>query len=137
MKEPSMRRLAIVLLMTVTALFGCAREIANSDFAIGGFIDDLREQGIDGTLEVHPVDNEDIEYVASYVVSKFTSTRILSFFKCTTVESAEANLKEAMSNTKMSGQARNGTLIMAATFYPPDDEAVDKIRALFLDYKFD
>ena len=29
-----------------------------------------------------------------------------------------------------------GTFIMAATFYPPDAEAVEKIKALFLAHEF-
>ena len=131
-----MKRLAIFLIVSVAALFGCAGEDAYSNFPISGFINHLRDQGVDGTLELDIASNEDIEYVANFVISKFTSTRIISFFQFTNLESAKFNLKEAMKNPKMSGQARNGTIIMAATFYPPDDEAVAKIKALFLDYNF-
>ena len=131
-----MQKLTIFLFVSVAVLFGCAGEDAYSNLAISGFVNQLRDQGVDGTLEIDIPDNEDIEYVANYVISKYTSTRIISFFKFTNVESAEFNLKEAMKNSKMSGQARNGTIIMAATFYPSDEEAVNKIKNLFLDYKF-
>jgi len=129
--------LAAILFVSVAMLLGCAGEDAHPTLAISGFTDHLKDQGADGTLQLDTPSNEDIEYVANYVISKFTSTRIVSFFKFTSVERAEFNLKEAMKNPKMSGQARNGTIIMAATFYPPDDEAVNKIKELFLNYDFE
>jgi hypothetical protein len=58
-------------------------------------------------------------------------------FKFKDAEKAEANLQEALKNDKLSGQASNGTLVMAATFYPPDEEAVEKIKALFLAHEFE
>ncbi len=131
-----MKKIAIFLLVSTIVLFGCAGEDAYSKLAIGGFVKYLRDQGVDGTLEIDIPDNEDIEYVANYVISKYTSTRVISFFKFTNLESAESNLQDAMKNPKMSGQARNGTIIMAATFYPSDEEAVNKIKDLFIDYKF-
>ena len=132
-----MKILTVLLLISIAGLHGCGREDADSHFAISGFVDQLQELGVDGTLEMTVPNNEDIEYIANYVVSKYTSTRIISFFKCTNIESTETHFKEALKNPKMSGQARNGTIIMAATFYPPDQEAVDKIKDLFLDYNFD
>ena len=131
-----MKRLAITIVVSIVALFGCSSEDTQSSFVISGFIDHLRDQGVDGTLDITVPDNEDIEYIANYVISKYTSTRIISFFKCTNTERAELNLREAMKNPKMSGQARNGPIFMAATFYPPDDEAVNKIKELFVNYEF-
>ena len=131
-----MKKLAIILLCSVASLIGCAGEETYSNLAISGFIDQLRDQGVDGTLEISVPNNDDIEYIANYVIAKYTSTRIISFFKCINMERAEFNLKEAIKNPKMSGQARNGDIIMAATFYPPDEAAVNKIRDLFVNYKF-
>lgn len=131
-----MKKLAVFLFVSIAVLSGCAGEDAYSKLAISELIDQLRDQGVDGTLEIAIPDNEDIEYVANYVISKYTSTRIISFFKFTNMESAELNLKQAMNNPKMSGQARNGTILMAATFYPSDEEAVNKIKKLFLDFQF-
>ncbi len=129
-----MKEFAIILIVTTAVLFGCAGEDAHSDFAISGFINHLRDQGVDGTLDIGFPDNEEIEYIANYVISKYTSTRIITFFQFSNIESAKLNLKDAMKNPKMSGQSRNGTIIMAATFYPSDEEAVNKVKCLFLDY---
>jgi len=118
-------------------MLGCTSKEVYLDPALSGFINHLRDQGVEGSLEVSVPDNPEIEYVANYLISKFTSTRIISFFKFTSKEAAEFNLGEAMKNPKMSGQARNGKILMAATFYPPDEEAVGKIRALFLAYDID
>ncbi len=131
-----MKKRVLLLLIAVAVLSGCTRQGVSLDPAISGFIDHLKEQGVDGSLTIDAPDNADIEYVATYVISKFTSTRIISFFKCADIESAEINLSQAKNNPKMSGQARNGSIIMAATFYPPDEEAVKKISDLFLAYRF-
>ncbi len=132
-----MNKLAIILIVWTAVLFGCTGEDAYSGFAISGFIGHLRDQGVDGTLDIGFPDNEDIEYVANFVISKYTSTRIITFFKFSNIESAKLNLQDAMKNPKMSGQSRNGAIIMAATFYPSDAEAVNKIKSLFLEYTFD
>ena len=132
-----MKKLMIFLFCSVTLLTGCAKENSHSSLEISGFVNHLRDQGVDGTLELHVPDNEDIEYIANYIISKYTSTRIISLFKFTNKERAEFNLAEAIKNPKMSGQARNGTIIMAATFYPPDEEAANKIKELFVNYKFE
>lgn len=100
------------------------------------FVELLGREGVKGNLEIGDPINQDMEYVATYVISAYTSTRILSFFKCKDIEKAEFNLQEAMKNPKLSGVARNGTLLFAATFYPPDDQAVSKIRTLFLSHQF-
>lgn len=131
-----MNKLAIILIVSVAVLFGCGTENASTNLVISGFIDHLRDQGVDGRLEIDIPNNDDIEYVANYVISKYTSTRVITLFKFTNIESAKINLSRAMENPKMSGQARNGTIIMAATFYPADEEAVNKIKDLFLEHKF-
>jgi len=136
MGATKMKKAVIYLLFLATLLIGCSRETEHSELIIGGFINHLRDQGVDGTLEINIPSNEKMEYVANYVIAKYTSTRIISFFKFSSAESAESSLAEAIKNPKMSGQARNGTIIMAATFYPPDEEAVNRIKELFLDYKF-
>ncbi|VAW81653.1 hypothetical protein MNBD_GAMMA14-1156 [hydrothermal vent metagenome] len=58
-------------------------------------------------------------------------------FKFKDAEKAEANLQESLKNDKLFGQARNGKFVMTATFYPPDEDAVNKIKTLFLAQKFD
>lgn len=131
-----MRLLSFATIALLFSLFGCTQQITPSPPEIGSFIDVLKENGVDGSLDIQIPTNSDMEYVANYVISAYTSTRILSFFKFTSEERADFNLGEAMKNPKLTGQARNGTLLMAATFYPPDEEAVDKIRELFLAHKF-
>ena len=103
---------------------------------MSGFIDVLKENGVDGDLMMERPSNEDIEYIASYQIAVFTSTRILSIFKFKTPEAAQSNLEQAMKNPRMTGQARNGTYVMAATFFPPDEEAVAAIRELFTSHQF-
>jgi hypothetical protein len=78
-----------------------------------------------------------MEYVAEYAIARYSSTRIISLFKCKDAAKAEANLQAALQNPKLSGQARNGSFLMAATFYPPDKEAVERIRSLFLAHDFE
>ena len=81
--------------------------------------------------------NEDMEYVAEYTIARYASTRVITLFKFKDAEKAKAGLQEALKNDKLSGQASNATFVMAATFYPPDDEAVEKIKVLFLAHEFD
>jgi hypothetical protein len=133
----AMKHVAIALLVMIPLLAGCGREEEPSGLAISGFVDLLKDQGIDGTLDVVTPSNADIEYVANFVIAKYTSTRVISFFKFTDPERAEHNLQEALKNPKMSGQAINGSILMAATFYPPDESAVARIREMFLAYKFE
>ena len=125
------------LFVSLALLTGCSGEGVKAPAELSAFIDELKENGVDGTLLVRAPFNEDMEYVAEYAVARFASTRILSFFKFKDAEKADANLQDLLKNDKLTGQASNGTFIMAATFYPPDDEAVEKIKALFLAHEFD
>ena len=131
-----LKKSLLSILLPLFLLLGCADDTAYKSTVISSFIDVLKQNGVDGTVEIMMPDNEDIDYVATYVVSAYTSTRILSFFKCTDETSAIRNLEASMENPKLSGRARNGTIIFAATFYPPDEEAVGKIRELFLAHEF-
>lgn len=132
----SVKTRLLSMLLPLFLLLGCGEDNAYKNTAIGSFVDVLKQNGVEGTAEIMMPDNEEIDYVATYVISAYTSTRILSFFKFRDETSAVSNLKDAMKNPKLSGQARNGTIIFAATFYPPDDEAVEKIKALFLAHEF-
>jgi len=123
--------------MSLALLSGCSQEGVKAPADLSAFIDVLKENGVDGTLLVRAPFNEDMEYVAEYAIARFASTRIISFFKFKDAEKADANLQDLLKNDKLSGQASNGTFIMAATFYPPDDEAVEKIKALFLAHEFE
>lgn len=131
-----MRGLSIIVILLLTTLLGCSPQETPSTREVSSFVEELKSNGVDGSLEIQVPGNPDMEYIANYVIAAYTSTRIISFFKFTNEERAEFNLAEAMKNPKLSGQARNGTLLMAATFYPPDEEAVSKIKALFLAHKF-
>jgi len=132
-----MKNFLISLCMSLALLSGCSQEGVKAPADLSAFIDVLKENGVDGTLLVRAPFNEDMEYVAEYAIARFASTRIISFFKFKDAEKADANLQDLLKNDKLSGQASNGTFIMAATFYPPDDEAVEKIKALFMAHEFD
>ena len=132
-----MRNFLINALFPLLLMSGCNQEGVQAPLELSAFIGELKRHGVDGTLIIRAPINEDMEYVAEYTVAKYTSTRIISLFKCKDAEKAEANLKKALENPKLSGQASNGTFVMAATFYPPDKEAVEKIRAIFLAHKFE
>ena len=132
-----MKNFLINLFVSLVMLTGCSQEGVETPAELGVFIEELKENGVEGSLLIRAPFNEDMEYVAEYAIAKYTSTRIISFFKFKDSEKAEANLKEALKNEKLSGQASNGTFIMALTFYPPDKEAVEKIRALFLTHEFE
>ena len=125
------------LLLSLALLAGCSQEGVQAPAEISAFIDKLKENGVDGTLHVRAPFNEDMEYVAEYAIARFASTRIISLFKFKDAVKAEANLQDTLKNDKLSGQASNGIFVMVATFYPPDDEAVGKIKALFLAHEFD
>jgi len=132
-----MKNFLISLCMSLALLSGCSQEGVKAPADLSAFIDVLKENGVDGTLLVRAPFNEDTEYVAEYAIARFASTRIISFFKFKDAEKADVNLQDLLKNDKLSGQASNGTFIMAATFYPPDDEAVEKIKALFMAHEFD
>jgi hypothetical protein len=133
-----MRGFFLIAILLLTPLLGCSPQgTQTTTREVSSFVDELKSNGVDGSLKIQVPANSEMEYIANYVISAYTSTRIISFFKFKSEERAEFNLAEAMKNPKLSGQARNGTLLMAATFYPPDEEAVDKIRALFMAHKFD
>ncbi len=125
------------LFVSLTLLAGCSQEAGNGPVELSTFIAELKANGVDGTLLMRAPFSEDMEYVAEYEISRYASTRIISLFKFKDVEKAQANLQSALKNDKLSGQARNGAFVMAATFYPPDEEAVEKIKALFLAHKFE
>ncbi len=131
-----MKRILTVLFLSTVLLVGCSQDPGYRVAGVSGFIDVLKENGIHGDLMMERPSNEDIEYIASYQIAVFTSTRILSIFKFKTPEAAQSNLEEAMKNPRMSGQARNGTFLMAAIFFPPDEAAVAAIRELFMNHEF-
>ena len=126
----------LIILLPLVLLLGCGEDNAYKSTTIGSFIDVLKQNGVKGTVEITFPKNADWEYVATYVISAYTSTRVLLFFKCRDEASAIKNLNDSMENPKFSGQARNGTIIFAATFYPPDEKAVGEIRELFLAHEF-
>jgi hypothetical protein len=132
-----MKNFLINLFVSLVMLSGCSQEGVKAPLELSAFIEELKENGVEGSLLIRAPFNEDMEYVAEYAIAKYASTRIISFFKFKDAEKVEANLQEALKNDKLSGQASNGTFIMAATFYPPDEEAVEKIRALFLAHDFE
>jgi hypothetical protein len=132
-----MKKFLVSLLVSLTLLSGCSEEGVKTPVEMSAFIEELKANGVEGSLLIRAPFNEDMEYVAEYAIAKYTSTRIISVFKFKDAEKAEANLQEALKNDKLSGQASNGTFVMAATFYPPDEEAVEKIKALFLAHEFE
>ncbi|MCP3670558.1 MAG: hypothetical protein GY814_09015 [Gammaproteobacteria bacterium] len=123
--------------MLILGLTGCAQNDADIEYGLGGFVELLKAEGVDGGLTMRKPINDGMVYVAEYAISQYTSTRIISIFKCKDEQSAESNLQEALKNEKLSGQARNGRYLMAATFYPAEEEAVAKIKKLFLAHKFE
>jgi len=132
-----MKEFLVTVLATLILLVGCSQEVVKVPPELSTFIDVLKERGVDGAVMIREPFNEDMEYVVEYSIAKYTSTRVLSFFKFRDAGKAEANLEEALKNDKLSGQARNGTFVMAATFYPPDEEAVEELKALFLAHEFE
>ena len=137
-KKPGIRKIFSASVFLILAfLVGCSQQGTQTTHDVSSFIDELKANGVDGALQINAPINDDMDYVATYVISAYTSTRILSFFKCKDQVKAEYYLREAIKNPKLSGQSRNGTIIMAATFYPPDEEAVGKIRELFTAHKFE
>ena len=125
------------LFVLLALLAGCSQEGVKTPVEISAFIEELKANGVEGSLLIREPFNEDMEYVAEIALARYTSTRIISLFKFKDAEKAKVNLQEALKNDKLSGQASNGTFVMAATFYPPDEKAVEKIRALFLAHEFE
>ncbi len=130
-----MRSLFVGLLLFLLA--GCGEMGSEEDLNLTSFLEVLKGQGVSGDLLIHGPINDDMVYVAEYAISKYTSTRIISIFKCKNEEGCERNLQDSLKNDKLSGQARNGRYMMVATFYPAEEEAVAKIKKLFLDHKFE
>ena len=131
-----MQRLLTIIFLSTVILSGCSQDQSGSVPGLSGFIDLLKANGIHGDLLVEPPFTDDMEYVGSYQIAVFTSTRIVSIFKFKTEAKARSNLEEAMQNPRMTGQARNGTFVMAATFFPPDEQAVAIIKDLFVNHEF-
>jgi len=131
-----MKGFYVIAILLLASLLGCSPQGTTTTSEVSSFVEELKTEGVDGSLEIKAIGKDDMEYIATYVISAYTSTRVISFFKFQNQETAEFNLSEAKKNPKLSGQARNGTLLMAATFYPPDEDAVEKIKALFLAHKF-
>ncbi|MCP4125983.1 MAG: hypothetical protein GY753_02835 [Gammaproteobacteria bacterium] len=132
-----MKSIFLGVLVLMLGLTGCARDGADVEHGLGDFVEVLKAEGVDGKLVMRGPINDGMVYVAEYVISKYTSTRIISIFKCKDEKSAESNLQDALKNDKLSGQARNGNYLMAATFYPEEEQAVAKIKELFLAHKFE
>lgn len=132
-----MKRFLTSLFVLLTLLTGCSQEGVKAPPELSTFIDELKGNGVDGSLVIRAPINEDMEYVAEYAIAVYASTRIISFFKFKDAEKVAVNLEQVLENDKLSGQASNGTFIMAATFYPPDEEAVEKIKILFLAHEFE
>ena len=132
-----MKNFSATAFLILPFLLGCSPQGTQTTHEVSSFIQELKGNGVDGALQIKAPINDDMDYIATYVISAYTSTRILTFFKCKDQEKAEYNLREAMKNPKLSGQARNGTIIMAATFYPPDEVAVGRIKELFTAHKFE
>jgi len=125
------------LCVSLVLLTGCSQEGVQPPAEIGAFIEELKAEGVDGSLLVRAPFNADMDYVAEYTVARYASTRIISLFKFKDAEKAEVNLQESLRNDKLSGQAVNGRFVMAVTFHPPDEAAVEKIKALFLAHEFE
>jgi len=124
------------LLLAKGMLIGCSPDHAQLAPELGEFIAQLKAEGVDGNLTIRRPSNADIDYIAEYSIAKYASTRVISIFKCKDADTAAFNLAQALKNKKLSGQARNGAYLMAATFYPPDEEAVTKIKAIFMQQHF-
>lgn len=132
-----MRNFLMGMMVLVLGLAGCAQDEAEIAHDLAGFIEVLKAEGVDGSLTMRDPLNDDMVYMAEYAISMFISTRFISIFKCKDEQTAETNLQDALKNPKLSGQARNGRYLMAATFYPAEEEAVAKIKKLFLAHKFE
>ena len=135
--RPPVVTLLLAVFVALPLLAGCGQQAARSPAELESFIQELKTNGVDGSLFIRPPLNEDMEYVAEYTIARYASTRVISLFKFRDAGKAAAGLQEAMANDKLSGQASNGLFVMAATFYPPDKEAVAAIRTLFLAHRFD
>jgi len=132
-----MKKILTSLFVALLLLTGCGKEGVGTPAELSAFIEELKENGVDGSVLIRPPFNEDMDYVAEYAIAKYASTRIISLFRFKDAEKAEANLQETLKNDKLSGQARNGKFVMVATFFPADEAAVEKIKTLFLAQKFD
>lgn len=132
-----MRSVLIGMLVLMMGLTGCSQKALEADPALAAFLAVLKEEGVDGHLTIHSPLNDDMEYMAVFSISQYTSTRIISIFKCKDEQKAETNFQDSLKNEKLSGQARNGRYLIAATFFPEEPEAVEKIKVLFLAHKFE
>ena len=125
------------LFVSLVLLTGCSQEGVQAPAEIRAFIEELKADGVEGSLHIRAPFNADMEYVAEYTVARYASTRIISLFKFKDAEKAEKNLQESLKNDKLSGQTANGRFVMVITFHPPDEAAVEKIKVLFLAHGFE
>ena len=132
-----MKNFLLSLFVFLTLLTGCSDEGVKPPAELDSFFEALKADGVEGSVLVRAPFNDDMEYIAEYAIARYASTRIISVFKFKDAEKAGTNLQEAMKNDKLTGQARNGGFVMVVTFYPPDEEAVEKIKTLFLAHEFD
>ena len=130
-------RYLLAALVVAVLLPGCSQDTAGLPDGLGGFIQVLQDNGVDGSLYLRKPLNEEMEYIAEYTIARYSSTRVISLFRYRDATGAAAGLQEALQNDKLSGQAANGRFVMVATFYPPDPEAVASISALFLAQRFE
>ena len=129
-------RLMLATLTVLGILCGCSQDNARLPDGLGTFLDELKANGVDGSVYLRAPFGEDMEYVAEYTIARYASTRVITLFRFRDEAGAATGLQQALQNDKLSGQAVNGLFVMAATFYPPDPAAVEKIRALFLAHRF-
>ncbi|HED18334.1 MAG TPA: hypothetical protein ENI74_02385 [Gammaproteobacteria bacterium] len=132
-----MKKFLTSLTVSLLLLTGCSQEGVQPPAETSAFIEELKADGVDGSLLVRAPFNADMEYVAEYTVARYASTRIISLFKFKDAEKAQVNLQKSLTNDKLSGQAVNGRFVLAVTFHPPDEAAVEKIKALFLAHEFE
>ena len=105
--------------MALVLLAGCGQEVKYTPAELGAFIDDLKANGVDGSLLIRAPLNEDMDYIAEYTIARYASTRVVSFFKFKDAEKAEAGLREALTNDKLSGQASNASFRHGSDILPP------------------
>jgi hypothetical protein len=74
-----MKNFLISLLVSLTLLSGCSEEGVKTPVEMSAFIQELKANGVEGSLLIRAPFNEDMEYVAEYAIAKYTSTRIYAY----------------------------------------------------------